>query len=1377
MSWPPISTCRARAGVAFIYGDAGQTSAGSANGALSFALSDTGSTAALSFTGAGGTLSVNGAAFTLLRTEADLALMNATPGGNFAIANDITLATPYTNSVVPDFYGHLEGLGHTLQNLSVTEAAGANNIGFFGILDSGANNPAAPAASLGEVSNLFLANANVGGGAATGVGALVGENFGHVYNSGSSGTVAGSGSEMGGLVGANFNYVEQGFSSANVVGAPATSNSVGGLVGLNNGGVIGGLSSGVTVQGDDFVGGLVGQSSGYVNAGSAAFAIGNNAVGGVVGQNNASSGDFTFNNLALGPNGTVTGAFGFGGVFGTNTAGGVVGVNTGVVSFSYYNGPVSGDTSIGGLVGENDGTINNSYALGPVSGTTNVGGLVGLNNGAIDSTFAMGATRGTTDVGGLVGLEGNGPDPTSVTNSYSTGAVSGPAVGATGLGGLIGAVGGLDDTITNAYWDTATSGQIASAGGAGYITTDLQGGAALPLDPTTFAGGAAGGETGVYPYLTGLFGNGVRAISGFAYKNAAGTIPLVSNDAGAATVFGDFAAPDGTNSIKNPATTGANGYYYIFADPTEFASGGTAIFPTGATALVYTSANPATGATNAATYALSAGANNSTGVNIFGLTLTETTGLPTYSQLAAAVTAATAGDTVAASALAAVSFINITSTGPNFLIDQAISTPADLTVTGATTLDADVTATGGVNFNSPITLAATTTVDSGAATTFFASTIDGSAAPGVGLSVTGPVQLNGNVTTSNGALAFDGAVTINANVAIDSGAAATTFGSTIDSTGDTFSSDYNLIVAGGSLSFGGPIGSIFSMGAVSLTSAASMTLPSITSTSTFARTTAAGASLTLAPGTVLTASGVGTAVTLAAAGAFINNAGAGAIALTGGPVYNPPNYTFPNWLVYSANPAGDTFGGLNSNNQAIFNTPFPAAAPPTGGDYYLFAFQPTVTFTSINDAKTYGQDVTARVATDFTVTGLQPAVAGAYLADTAARAYSGAPSVTSAGLPTAATVTGSPYAIDVAQGTLAGLNGYALAFVSTGQLSVAPEAITITASPNTKTYDSTPTAAGTPTVTTGALFDAATLTETYATSNAGNGLTLNPQIAFGAAAAANNYIVTLAPAQTGIINPEPITITATANTKAFDGNTSAASLPVLTAGALFDPATLSETYATFNPASGIVLNPAIAFTNPAAANNYAITLLPTGTTPPDTGIILPPAFNLINFSPSVYVNPRPTLDIPGANATCGVEPQLPNAATFSDPVAAVQAISAATEQYVERCRDASQEDIANALDRYADALQVIIEKLPPKLRAQLRHIPAIVHMAAARARVAPTRVAAVRVLRQVVAQVRREIMLVRAEDPDSARIRDAVSTGVSGVLNASAVSLARAEGI
>ena len=272
--------------------------------------------------------------------------------------------------------------------------------------------------------------------------------------------------------------------------------------------------------------------------------------------------------------------------------------------------------------------------------------------------------------------------------------------------------------------------------------------------------------------------------------------------------------------------------------------------------------------------------------------------------------------------------------------------------------------------------------------------------------------------------------------------------------------------------------------------------------------------------------------------------------------------------------------------------------------------------------------------------------------------------------------------------------------------------------------------------------------------------------------------MTLAATTTGVITPEPLTIAATPFTKLFDGTTASSAAPTLLNGTLFDPATLSQSFASANPGAAINLIPAIAFAAPGAASNYAITLVPTGVVPPNTGVILPgPQQIPVNLSPSVFVNQPPALGVPDFSTVCAVAPQLPDAASFADPAAAIQAISAAASQYVERCRDASQQDIGNALDAYADALEVVIKRLPAKLRVQLQHIPQMVRAAAQRARIAPTRAAAVRVLKATVVAVHREIELVRADDPDSARIRSAVSTGVSGVLNSAALSLARAEGI
>ncbi|WP_374554282.1 two-partner secretion domain-containing protein, partial [Aquitalea pelogenes] len=200
-------------------------------------------------------------------------------------------------------------------------------------------------------------------------------------------------------------------------------------------------------------------------------------------------------------------------------------------------------------------------------------------------------------------------------------------------------------------------------------------------------------------------------------------------------------------------------------------------------------------------------------------------------------------------------------------------------------------------------------------------------------------------------------------------------------------------------------------------------------------------SITLSSGAALTASASNGTITLQTGGNFINNAGASALSV--------PNGT---WLVYSAGPSGDTFGNLDSNNTAVWNTAA-GASVSASGNRYVFAYQPHLTVTSTNDSKTYGVDASSAIQSDYTITGLQPAVSGAYLADTAAMVYSGAPSMSSSGAGVAATVAGGPYTISGAAGTLTVGNGYgATTFTNSGQLTVNPATLIITASDQTATY-------------------------------------------------------------------------------------------------------------------------------------------------------------------------------------------------------------------------------------------------------------------------------------------------------------------------------------
>jgi len=125
---------------------------------------------------------------------------------------------------------------------------------------------------------------------------------------------------------------------------------------------------------------------------------------------------------------------------------------------------------VGGLVGYNDGgTISTSYSAGSVTGDY-VGGLVGSNYGSITNSYSTGAVSGEKMVvGGLVGNNHG-----SVAQCYSTGAVSGTGGRVGGLVGL-GSYSSNSPTVTGSFWDTQTSGQATSSGGGtGKTTAEMQ---------------------------------------------------------------------------------------------------------------------------------------------------------------------------------------------------------------------------------------------------------------------------------------------------------------------------------------------------------------------------------------------------------------------------------------------------------------------------------------------------------------------------------------------------------------------------------------------------------------------------------------------------------------------------------------------------------------------------------------------------------------------------------------------------------------------------------------------------------------------------------------------------------------------------------------
>lgn len=125
----------------------------------------------------------------------------------------------------------------------------------------------------------------------------------------------------------------------------------------------------------------------------------------------------------------------------------------------------SGDY-IGGLVGLNEyGEVTRCFSTGMVSGGVGVGGMVGYNyyGGRVVRCYSDTAVIGQKDVGGLVGLNYG-----DVSRCYSVGAVG--AGGSMGIGGLV----GYGGTVTQSFWDIETSGQVASKGGTGKTTVEMQ---------------------------------------------------------------------------------------------------------------------------------------------------------------------------------------------------------------------------------------------------------------------------------------------------------------------------------------------------------------------------------------------------------------------------------------------------------------------------------------------------------------------------------------------------------------------------------------------------------------------------------------------------------------------------------------------------------------------------------------------------------------------------------------------------------------------------------------------------------------------------------------------------------------------------------------
>lgn len=211
-----------------------------------------------------------------------------------------------------------------------------------------------------------------------------------------------------------------------------------------------------------------------------ATVVGANTVGALAGSFNGGSVSNIFSN------GFVSGAFTFQSAKGDNI-GGLIGQNSGLISYSSSSGGVYGGRYVGGLVGNNLGAISRSASTANVNARTNFsGGLAGRNAGNISNTYAAGDLISKNGFGGLVGI--NSVTCTSgwpfwecnesvISNSYARSRLL-KSTNNQNVGGLLGLNAPTcsqswwftdckTGAINSSYWDTSPPGMATSAAGTG----------------------------------------------------------------------------------------------------------------------------------------------------------------------------------------------------------------------------------------------------------------------------------------------------------------------------------------------------------------------------------------------------------------------------------------------------------------------------------------------------------------------------------------------------------------------------------------------------------------------------------------------------------------------------------------------------------------------------------------------------------------------------------------------------------------------------------------------------------------------------------------------------------------------------------------------
>jgi filamentous hemagglutinin family protein len=361
---------------------------------------------------------LNNVTYTKVSTQAQLEAINGT-GSAYFLANDIPLSGAW-NPI--NFSGKLEGFGHIISNLSITNTNTNNPAGFIATANNGT-----------VLQNIGLVNAQISTQSNKGTGAFIGRNW---LNSTAE------------TVTLRNLFVD---TTSNITqGGTTTPDSVGGFVGnawygSNNGQSYGTLTivdgyNGATIQGtgakfNSNIGGILGNAGCGYDA-----SLGNNLT------------LMNLTNIGVISGGTAANpkqGYNVGGIFATLDSLGIGG------SFQLENlknyGNISGDNTVGGI----GGAITHRSSL---TGTSTMTARLLTNYGDISSVGGY--------TGGIFGTANVQGDPIARTLTIS-GATNKGAVTSTsaGVGGIIGNSNGGKGNLLKLY-DTVNEGTV---GGYNYV--------------------------------------------------------------------------------------------------------------------------------------------------------------------------------------------------------------------------------------------------------------------------------------------------------------------------------------------------------------------------------------------------------------------------------------------------------------------------------------------------------------------------------------------------------------------------------------------------------------------------------------------------------------------------------------------------------------------------------------------------------------------------------------------------------------------------------------------------------------------------------------------------------------------------------------------